>query len=161
MARKPGALATPAPWLVGPVPSVGRSFVVIDLCLPPNRLLWLRWPLSLLLRPPNGPVQRRPLLPPPLFPLWLQSAPRGSLLSHISLRVPWAGIFSQELKATCSSPCDPAKWSRLIILSKCILSPTVSSRRDWRVTLHLVWERLRLWSLLSYGICCVGGGWQD
>ena len=37
------------------------------------------------------------------------------------------------------------------MLPKCILlSPTVSSRRDWRITLQLVRERLQLWSQGSF-----------
>ena len=74
------------------------------------------------------------------------------MLPHIpkAARDAWAGIFSQELKAACSS-LDAARWSRLFMLPKCILlSPTVSSRQDWRITLQLVHERLPLWSQGSF-----------
>ena len=89
-----------------------------------------------------------PSSPSPFPSLASVCSTRVFTLPHIpkGARDAWAGIFSQELKATCSSPRDPAKWSCLFMLPKCILLiPTVSSRSDWRVTLHLVMERLRLW----------------
>ena len=91
--------------------------------------------------------------PPSLPPLASIFATRVFTLPHIpkGARDAWAGIFSQELKAACSSPLDAARWSRLFMLPKCILlSPTVSNRRDWRITLQLVRERLRLWSQGSF-----------
>uniref|UniRef100_A0A1X7TY94 Uncharacterized protein n=1 Tax=Amphimedon queenslandica TaxID=400682 RepID=A0A1X7TY94_AMPQE len=70
-------------------------------------------------------------------------------LSHVpkGARDAWAGVFAQELKATCSSPMDVSQWSPLLMLPKCILlSPTVAGPRDWKVTLELVRDHLRLWS---------------
>uniref|UniRef100_A0A1X7T574 Uncharacterized protein n=1 Tax=Amphimedon queenslandica TaxID=400682 RepID=A0A1X7T574_AMPQE len=41
---------------------------------------------------------------------------------------------------------DVSPWSRLLMFPKCILlSPTVAGPRDWKVTLELVRDRLRLW----------------
>ena len=90
--------------------------------------------------------------PPSLPPLASIFATRVFTLPHIpkAARDAWAGIISQELKAACSS-LDAARWSRLFMLPKCILlSPTVSSRQDWRITLQLVRERLLLWSQGSF-----------
>ena len=52
--------------------------------------------------------------------LWLLSFSEGA-------RDAWAGIFSQELKAVCSSPLNAAGWSRLFMLPKCILSALLST----------------------------------
>ena len=69
----------------------------------------------------------------------LQHVPKGA-------RDRWARAFSECLSAVCDAPADLSRWSKLLMLAKCVLaSPATGHRLRWREILTLVRSRIDRW----------------
>ena len=105
-----------------------------------------------------------------------QAAPGGevTLSSIVQARIPtlqhvpkgardfWARVFNESLSSNIQDPEDLPGWTRLFMLSKCVLAnPANGHKLRWQDILQLVKSRLRRWlsgdlaSLWSETLACI------